>query len=530
MADERQAIDRDQGAKPIPRVVIPPANIDGLLVLLIRRWRWILGTTVAFGLGVLLALPFLPSSYEISANLLVKLGREQTAPPVASSPSQSAPYKRSEDVASELEILGSQALVERLVNDLGVEFFLTEPTPRTLFQHLKAFARSVARTIRAAWSEVLIFVGLEKRLTPFERIVSTLNQSLSTEAVKRSDVIKVTLLATDPSAGIHVLRRLLELYQDEHIRVFKTPGATAFLASRVEALRAELAAVETRRRAFGEQGAVWDYEQQQRQLLERRGEAQQVLSRTLDQRRQVAAEIEQAEAVLSGPEPERLTQRVEQVNPAVQALQARILERRAMLATLRLAFAADSERVRDEEAQLHELEALLQRTEKSVTLSQTFETRAARVDLDRGLSEKRNRLAGLDALADSQRRDLQQVEDAVHRLDAAGEKARALQRDAAVAEQSYRLFIQRLDEARILDALDAAQISNVALIGEPVSSVRPVRPRAMLLFLAALGAGLLSSMAFILLRDAMRPVVHSRDRVAEALGVPVLVRLPEVRK
>lgn len=512
-----------------PRLTIPAPNIDGLLVVVIRRWRWIVATTLAFGIGVLLALPFLTVSYQVSASLLVKLGREQVAPPVAGVNVQSAPFKRTEDVTSEIEILENKALIERLVNDLGVEYFTFTPPPQTLFQHVKAFARTVVRTVRDAWTEVLIWVGLEKRLTPFQKIVSTLQASIRTEAVRRSDVISVTLLATDPDAGKTVLKRLLELYQEEHIRVFKTPGATEFLEEKVRAAEKRLVELEERQRRFAAQGTVWDFDTQSRQLLQRRFEAQQALARTLEQRGQLEAELAQYEQAARAPAAAQRTQRIEQVNPAVQVLQGRILERRAALATIRLTFTEDSQRVRDELAQLRELEALLARTEATAVQSETFQTPLSAQDVERGLADRRNRVAGLASLAQRQSVTLAEVDAEVRRVSLLGEEARRLAREAAVAEQSFRLHQQRLDEARINEALDEARISNVALIGEPVASVRPVRPRAMLMFLAALGAGLFGSIAVFLLRDALRPVVHSRDRAAEVLGVPVLVRLPEVR-
>lgn len=514
---------------PAPRITIPAPNIDGLLVVIVRHWRWILATTLAFGIGVLLALPFLTTSYQISASLLVKLGREQVAPPVAGATVPLSPLKRSEDVTSEIEILNNQALIERLVNELGVAYFTRRPEPQTLFQQAKAIAREAFDAVRNAWTEVLIFAGLEKRLTPFERVVATLQASIKTEVVRRSDVIEVTLLATDPQAGKHVLKRLLDLYQQEHIRVFRTPGATEFLQGRVNELSAQLASIGERRRALAFTGSVHDFAQQQRMLLEQLHDARTVQARTAEEMAQLARETEQFEAALATPFEEWRQQRIEQVNPSLQALEARLTERRAALATLRLTYTDDSERVQDERAAIRELEALIATTPPRNVQSETFQRSLTRQDVERGLIDRRNRRAGKEAMLAQAAQSVAQAEAALRAFESQGELARELARQAEVTEQSYRLFVQRLDEARILERLDEARISNVALIGEPVASVRPVRPRAMLMFLVALGAGLFGSIGFFLLRDALRPVIHSRDRAAEVLGVPVLVRLPEVK-
>ncbi|MEP7300047.1 MAG: Wzz/FepE/Etk N-terminal domain-containing protein [Caldimonas sp.] len=529
MADTAEARRVERDLPPAHRVTIHSPNLDGLMVVIVQRWRWIVATTLAFGLGVLLALPFMTPAYETSASVLVKLGREQSAPPLAGSPGQGAGLKRPEDVISEIEILKSQALMEQLVNSFGIDYFYFRPAPQTLFQRVKEVARTVARAFGDAYTEVLISIGLEKRLTRFQQVVATLQASLRAEAVKRADVIDVTLLAADPKAGVEVLTRLLQIYQAEHIRVFKTPGATEFLAARVEALKVDLQKVEAERRAFGARGAVWDYDEQRKLLLQRQQEARLGLLRNQQELGRLRSEIAQAEGAMKRPAGETRMGRVEQSNPAVQAIQLRIVERRAALAKLRLNYADDSTRIRDEEAELANLEKLLAGTPALVVQSETFETDLSRRDLERGLAERNNRVPGVEALIERQLVDVQAIERELLRLDALGEESRKLQREVSLIDQSYQLFVRRLDEARISEALDAARISNVALIGPPTSSARPVRPKAMLLFLGALGAGLFGSIGLFLLRDALRPVVHSRERAVELLGVPVFGRLPEVR-
>ena len=499
------------------------------MVILFQRWHWIIATTLVAALGVLVALPFLTRQYEISASLLFKLGREQVAPAVAGTAAVAAPFKRTEDVTSEAEIITSQALVEDLVKAFGTDYFLARKAPETVWEHIKDFARSVVREVRDAITEAMILVGLEKRLTPFEGVVSLLKASLQAEAVKRSDVIEVKLMMGDQKAGVDVMNKLIELYLAEHIRAFQTPGATKFLTNRVTALKAELADLEAKHRTFGSTEALWDLDEQRKSLLLQQRELRQSLARTTEDIGRVAAEIKHSAAALAGQSPEKRVSRIEQPNPVAQALQMRIVEQRTKLEHLRLVFGSDSRRIEDEQAELAQLEKLLAGQARSVMQSETFEVSAGLREAERSQVERGSRFAGLQAQEQRQREQDKYLLAELGRLDRLGEESRRLNRDISLTDQSYQLYERRLEEARIADALGVAEISNVSVIGRPTASISPVKPRAKLLFFGALGAGLLAGFGFFVLRDALRPTVHSRDKAADVLGAPPLVRLPEVR-
>lgn len=512
-----------------PRTTFSAPGFDWLLVILLQRWRPILASTLLAAASVLLALPFLPRQYEISAALLFKLGREQVAPAVAGTGAAAVPFKRTEDVTSEAEIITSQALIENLVNAFGTDYFFGRKAPQTAWEHTKDFASSIVRGLREALTEVMILAGLEKRLTKFEGIVAALLATLQAETVKRSDVIDVKLLMADQTAGIEVMNKLIELYLAEHIRAFQTPGATRFLADRVDAMKLELSSLEVERNRFSNNNSVWDLDEQRKSLLQQQRELRQALARTAEDIGRVSAEIRFAESTLAGLSPERRVSRVEQSNPLVQTLQMRIVEQRGKLERLRLVYVAESRRIEDEETELSQLQKLLASQAKSVTQSETFEVSEGQREAERTLADRRGRAAGLQAQEQRQREQDVGLGTELARLDKLGEQSRRLNRDMSLAEQNYQLYVRRLEEAHIADALGVAAISNVSVIGRPTASISPVRPRAKLLFFGALAAGLLGSFGFFVLRETLRPTVHSREKAAAILGAPALGRLLEVR-
>src|SRR5262249_37856055 len=154
-------------------------------------------------------------TYEVSASLLFKLARE--AKPAVTTGSQVAVSQgpRAEDVTSEVEILKSQFLIERVVQHFGEAFFFAETPPRTPIQRIKAALRGVVATVRETADNVLIALGLARRLAPLDRVVLALQRGLVVEPPSRSDIIKIRLLTPDPDQGVLLLTKFLEIYLEQ---------------------------------------------------------------------------------------------------------------------------------------------------------------------------------------------------------------------------------------------------------------------------------------------------------------------------
>ncbi len=517
-------------AAPLPRTTFSSPNLDWLILIAVKNWRRILQVTLVLLLGTFAALPFIPQQYQISASLLVKLGREQQPEAVSGTGPGVLPVKRSEDVTSEIEIIRSQALIEELVRSFGVEYFLARPAPVTFWQHVRAGARVVADAVKSAGSWLLVTFGLEKRMTPFEKVVAKIGGAIQAEAVKRTDVVEVKLLAANSVSGMQIMERLIELYLAEHIRAHQTRGAKEFLVERVRALQVDLARIEEDKREFGRRNGIWDLDEQRKAMLQQQRAVRVALAATAEEIGRAESEVRHAEGVLRGAVKEKRTTRVQQANPAATAMQMRLNERRANLERLKVTYGTASYQVREEELEIRKLESMLQGSSSSITATETYQISEGYLETEKTMMERKRRLAGLAAQETKQRDELRVADEELVRLDGLSEHWRKLVREFQLAEQGYSLYARRLEESRISEALDSAKISNVSVIARPSASIQPAKPQPKLLLGGALGAGLLGTFGFFLLRDAVRPAIHRRERVVEILGAPVLMRIPEVRR
>jgi uncharacterized protein involved in exopolysaccharide biosynthesis len=102
-----------------------------------------------------------------------------------------------------------------------------------------------------------------------------------------------------------------------------------------------------------------------------------------------------------------------------------------------------------------------------------------------------------------------------------------LQRDTN--EESYRTFLQKVDDARVADSLRSQNVTGVALLQKPILPVLPAKPRVRLIMLVALGIGLAGGLLASFALEMMDETFSSPEQMEPVLGLPVVGVFPDAR-
>ena len=512
------------------RTVWVPPGMTQIVPTLMKYRLFIVSCTVVCLLASLATVLLLSPRYEVTAKLLFKLGREMAPPTGVASPGAVTFGKRPEDITSEVEIMRNQFLIEKLVADFGSDMFARESEPKTFVQKVKAFIRWPLRKAQEGITEVLIYVGLEKRLTPTEQVVMSLQRDVSVEEVRRSDVVVVRLNTPNPEAGVAILSKLLDLYLEQHILAYTETRGREFFERQVRELRAHLAAAEQAKADFKRAKGLGDLSEQRRALLAQEREMNATHATTLAD----LARLEQEIASLTHgmtvmPREVRLSSTVQR-NPLIERLRERLTLLEEKRDSLRGRYSDDSRVMLEGAREIEALRQALNREETFLTQSVTSGLNTTLQEIEKDLHGKRAALDGLRARATEQADSLAKVVTALRDLEGAEPAYRRLERDSAVLEQNYLLYSKQLEEARISAAMDQARMSNVSIIAHPTASPIPVWPPKRRLLLGGIVLGFGGSFFLAFLIEFLYPTIRSRDDVKRILGVPVLAAIPEVTR
>ena len=464
-------------------------------------------------LGAVLGAFLLPKQYEAQIKILVN--RERVDPVVSSDRNvlpSIAPNVSEEELNSEVELLKSRDLLERVVLACGLQ-----QSNRKSLWDLLVSGRVGARG-----------VGQEPREdSRVPQAVLTLQKKLQVEPLKKTNLISVKYQSADPLLAARVLAVLASLYLEKHVEVHRPPGAFDFFQRETERYQLELRAAETRLADFNRQEGVVAAQLEKEITLHKLSEFDATLRSTQAAVADTQKRIDELEAQLGTTSP-RLTTQIRTSDSAglLQQLKSTLLTLELKRTELLEKFAPDYRPVPEVEKEIAQTRAALVKAESEPVKEETTDRDPTHEWLRAELARSRTELAGLQARALATARVVRTYLEKAREIDQKGAVQQSLLRSAKAAEENYLLYLHKEEEARISDALDRQRIVNVAIAEAATVPSFPSSPRwSWTLLVGSLLASLVS-VGLALVSDYLDPSFRTPGELQDFLDVPVLAAMP----
>jgi uncharacterized protein involved in exopolysaccharide biosynthesis len=185
--------------------------------------------SVAAVLTVLALSYVFPPTYISTSKLMIRYGRENI--PLNPIGKITTPFSTmstwEQTVKSEIELIRNQYLAQEVVNQLGVDFdsFPPSPPPTTLWGRTKQFVKDILKFIGDGFSNLLFKAGFLERLPPYESAVNRVMGGLEVSMVTDTSVLDVNFRSMHPGAAKEVLERIIQLYLEHRLEVYRDDGA-----------------------------------------------------------------------------------------------------------------------------------------------------------------------------------------------------------------------------------------------------------------------------------------------------------------
>lgn len=488
---------------------------------LFRRYKLVvLGAFLATVLSTYVTVSLLSDQYEASSQLLVKMGRENLDPPVTARTTgpTSVTGLRREDVVSELLVLRSPDLAGQVVDEVGPEEFRRKPLapPAGLLAGLKFRVKAMVRVVKEQWEEVLIALGLQKRLSDREKAVLGLMESLAVEAERDSDVLTIRLRMPDPQLAVHIQERLIALYLQHRLQVRQDRGVKEYLDEEVARARKKMSEADAERMSWKRMQNLSSTADQKALLLRKIRDMSEAYGQMLTEAEGLRSQIQTSERLLAQTPRELRTSQQETPSPQGQLLREGLTKLKMERSRLLVQYQVDSERVRDLDQEIARLSELAGEANARQVASVTHEVNPAFSRLEQKRQEDTIQREGLRAKAVAQKRNLEQLEVELRRVDNAEARLGEIEREWKIAEENYLATVKRQREANISAELDLNRISNVSVLSRPAASPEPVSPRKKLLMGLACVLGLLLGVGLSLVLEYMSDRGRDGLRLEEA--------------
>jgi len=212
-------------------------NLSDLAEILSRHsktiYKWVIGVTIA---GVFVAYLY-PPEYNASAKVIVSKGGQNISLSERSSTQSNVRVTIEDEINTEMEIIRSRPVIERVVEKLQAEAVDTVQQPASFLQTAKTnFKQAIGSLMRS--------LDLRPEVSPFDVACAELNENITLNPILDSSVIEISATADSPALAARIANLITEEYREWHLEVYRGRGASQFYTEKVTSMKEKLEKLE----------------------------------------------------------------------------------------------------------------------------------------------------------------------------------------------------------------------------------------------------------------------------------------------
>jgi uncharacterized protein involved in exopolysaccharide biosynthesis len=442
----------------------------------------------------------LPPTYEAKSSLLIKFGREyiyrSEVGERASDSRTLIPVNQEEVINSEIQILTSRDLIEKVINTLKVENIypdLAESPPRAM--------------------------------TPLEAAILQFEKKLSVEGVKKSSVIQVSFQHKDRRIAAQAVNLLVDSLKEKHLQVYSDPKSS-FLEQQLAAYEKRLKESQNQLEAFKQKYRVFSLEEQRTLLLKQRtdldtsfkislnqvGELQNKLSSLKNQMRTVSKDVSLYTE----------TERYKIVDDAKAQLLSLQLKEQELLHK----YNEDTPLVINVRKEIKIVQNFIKNQEEDLKGKVRTGQNIVYQDIEREMIKAQAELSSQEAKSSTLRGQIAQLDHEMQTLDLRENQLQNLKRELAENEKNYKTYSEKVEEALISDNLNRQKMANISVIQAATAPAKPIKPRKALNILLGIILGAVSGLGIAFFTEYSTQGLSTPESAERRLGLPVLGTIP----
>jgi uncharacterized protein involved in exopolysaccharide biosynthesis len=510
-----------------------------VLNILFRHKRkaipFFLAVVITVTVGTLLT----PSTYQSEAKIMLRLGRENVAldPTVPAGPILSIGQTRETELKSEIEILKSRDLIEKVVDAIGPATFLNPPEgmvekSESIGGKLREAVGKFRQEIRRVLDGVL---GASKKATSNPSkdrydAIRFVESSLNAEALRNSNIIAISFDSVSRKIAQGTINKLIEFFLEKHMTVYRPAGSYEFFDEQTAETRKNLAIAEEHLRALKNSTGIASLEEQRKVLLQRISDIQREGEETNSALAASRAKVLSMEKTLAHLPPTVTAQETTgNTNPAADQMRGRIFDLQLKEQDLLSRYNENSRPVQEIRRQIAEAQTLLSKQERTYTQVTTGPNEAYK-QIESALLVEKATFSSLQAKAEVVKEQVKTLLGELKTINDSEIKLSRVQREMNIQEGNYRRYYEKLEQARIDQALEIGKISNVSVVQPATFPMRPIKPNKMRNLALGLFLGLFGGIGLAFFSEYIDHTFRRPDDIVQRLELPTLAVIPRTSK
>jgi uncharacterized protein involved in exopolysaccharide biosynthesis len=138
-------------------------------------------------------------------------------------------------------------------------------------------------------------------------------------------------------------------------------------------------------------------------------------------------------------------------------------------------------------------------------------------------------LKALRAKEASLSKDMAKYERELARINGTEMKVTELERNLKVNEENYKLYIGKMEEARVSNAMDKEQMVNISVAESALPPLKSVKPNILLNIILSIVLGAVSALGVAFFSEYLSHTFNNPEDVERHLGLPMLASMTRLR-
>jgi len=463
--------------------------------------------------------------YEAKAQVLVRIGRDNILVSSMGEHSPNIYLEQEQHINSEIEILKSNVLAETVIRKLG--------GPEAIYPNLKP--RDGENTRRTLLKRLWPFAVKEPTMSELQEkemydALEMFKKSLTIEGIKKSNAIYIYFRHESPKLASIVANKLAEAFIDYHLNLPKSEKSYEFFKNQTDLLKSQL--VETEKKLEDLKGSykISSFDEQKSLLIRQKSNLRAAMDRAQSEEAETTNRISSLKKQLTAI-PQHIPQ-ISQLDSNQQlnsALQARLVELQLREKELKSKYTDDNRLVKNVEEEIRIVRRNISE-QKGLQISRnTSGTNPTYQNLHQELMRQESELHAIEAKIAATQKQLEVCDGDLTAMDQVELTYKDLQRKAELEQKNFTLYIVKLEESRIAQAMSSEKISNVTLVEAAYPPLTPTTPKRKINILLSILVGLFGGIGLAFLADRLSSKVESPEQLERVLGVPVLTSIPEIQ-
>ena len=434
----------------------------------------------------------MPPTFEAQASLMVKIGREHMYRSEFGGITPALPFDQERIVESEIQILSSRDLTQRVIETLGIAAIYPE-----------------------------ISENPPREITPLEAAIRKMQDHLSVAKVRDSNVIKVTFENRSPTLAAQSLSLLVNFFKEKHLEVFSNPKAS-FLEKQLIVHQNKLKASKSALQSFKQEHGLSSLEEERRLLLEQRRDLDAKLKETNHTMYGLTSKLHLLKKQISQISVSTSLESVSARERVIDETKAHLLSLRLKEQDLSTRYKAKSRFVENIRKEISMVETFIDDQESHLT--DTVKTgknpvyQALELEILRAESER----TFFKTQAEEITEQLQELNKTLASFDELEKELSTLQLNVDSDQQNYATYLAKVEEARVSEEMDQLKMANISIIQPPTVPEKPVKPSIAVNFLLGIFAGGGAGLVFAFVSEHFERGYSRPEFVSQDLGLPIL--------